>query len=50
MDLSSLCQYITPVLSVFQQVIDAFFGAFSFLGISAPNLTTLLSPILNCTS
>lgn len=50
MDLSFLCPYITPVLSVFQQVLDAFFGAFSFLGVSAPSLTSLLSPILSCTS
>ena len=50
LDLSSLCQFVTPVLNVFQQVIDAVFGAFGFLGLTAPNLANLLSPIINCTS
>ena len=49
-DLSSLCQVITPVVSVFQSVLDAVFGAFSFLGVTAPNLLELLSPIVSCTS
>ncbi len=41
-DLSSLSSVLCPFISVFQQVIDSFFGAFSFLGVTAPSLTSLL--------
>ncbi len=49
-DLSSLCQFITPVIAAFQSVLDSVFGAFSFLGIAAPNLTSLVNSVLGCTS
>ncbi|MFQ5425333.1 MAG: hypothetical protein ACE5F9_15315 [Phycisphaerae bacterium] len=41
-DLSSLSSVLCPFISVFQQVIDSLFGAFSFLGVSAPSLSSLL--------
>lgn len=47
LDLSTL---ICPLIAVFQQVIDAFFSAFSFLGVSAPQLTDLLSGLVTCTT
>ncbi len=50
LDLTSLCQFITPLIAAFQSVLDSVFGALSFLGVTAPNLLTLLSPIVSCTS
>ncbi len=49
-DLSSLCQFITPVIAALQSVLDSIFGAFSFLGISAPSISSLINPILGCTT
>ncbi len=47
MDISSL---VCPIIAVFQQIIDAFFSAFSFLGISAPQISSLLTGLVDCTT
>jgi len=48
--LSSLCPYVAPFLTVFQNVINQVFGALSFLGISAPNITSIVYSALGCTT
>jgi len=50
MSLSSLCQYVTPFLTLIQQVVNTFFGYFSFLGISAPNVSSLVTSFLGCSA
>ncbi len=45
-----LCTIVTQVVSAFQSVVDSFFGAFSFLGLTAPDLASLINPILGCTT
>lgn len=50
MSLSFLCSYVTPIIAVLQSVIDAFFNAFSFLGLTAPSLTSTVNSLLGCTS
>ncbi len=47
MDISSL---VCPIIAVFQQILDAFFSAFSFLGISAPSISSLLTGLVTCTT
>ena len=47
LDISSL---VCPIIAVFQQIIDSFFSAFSFLGISAPQISSLLTGLVTCTT
>lgn len=50
MSLSFLCSYVTPIIAVLQSIVDAVFGAFSFLGVSAPSITSLVNSLLGCTT
>ncbi|MCG8405643.1 MAG: hypothetical protein MI923_10640 [Phycisphaerales bacterium] len=45
-----LCTILSPFLNIFQQFIDLSFGVLSLVGIQAPQVTDLLSPILGCTT
>lgn len=47
---SSICSIASSILGVFQQVIDAFFSIFSFLGIDSPNISSTILSLLNCSA
>ena len=46
--MASLCSTVAPFLSLAQQIINSLFGAFSFLGISVPNITSIVYSALGC--
>ena len=50
LDLSGICSIVSPIIAALQSVLDSIFGAFSFLGITAPSLSSLINPILGCTT
>ncbi len=50
LDLSGICSIVSPIIAALQSVLDAIFGAFSFLGITAPSISGLINPILGCTT
>lgn len=47
--MASLCSVVAPFLSLAQQIVNSIFGAFSFLGISVPNVTSIVYSALGCT-
>lgn len=47
---NQLCSAVAPFLTLTQQVVNTFFGFFSFLGISAPNVTSLVYSALGCSA
>lgn len=48
--MASLCSVVAPFLSLAQQIVNSLFSAFSFLGISAPNVTSIVYSALGCTT
>ena len=48
--MASLCTAVAPFLTLAQQIVNTIFGAFSFLGISAPNVTSIVNSALGCTT
>ena len=43
-----LCSLASPILTLVQQVLNTLFGFFSFLGVSAPDVSDLVGPVLGC--
>ena len=48
--MASLCTAVAPFLSLAQTIVNTIFGAFSFLGISPPNVTSIVNSALGCTT
>jgi len=44
---SQVCSLVSPFITLFQNVLNTLFGAFSFLGISAPNIGSSVYQILS---
>ena len=45
-----LCSIVSSVLGLIQPLVNSFFGVFSFLGVQAPDLASLLNPLIGCTA
>lgn len=45
-----LCTLFNPFFSVIQQMLDLSFSVLSLVGIQAPQISSLLSPVLGCST